>query len=402
MVVQGQSLAALTEQIAHTGTSLMETIKNEKRDIERRLDKRMNDKLANVPGYEPPSVSQKLGLGKYRSSDNDIAGHTAEDIHALLKNKAAADDVRRLHEEKTNKVDTESQMRYLEILHKMMSCMAVLVCEGARQRIKNKNETEASRAQLHRQLHEQCQIVQRWIAMFNSSQINEYCHQPITLQKYADLNLCTLPSVSSEVGGTTFYKNRASLNFKREQTAETSRGDMRGEPLAHNLLTLQSSKKPFSPAQSNRLQVKPLDFRSLPKVILSSGSFTDRNERKPSNRNSAMSIEHGSDDSPPHRSKYTEVDEWGSHPHPSSAGHFPVKYRDGVDGSKTISGNFKFTNNKIIKLIDQQNQDDDDEQADDRLDCGPLERSTHKQPQMPKTAAVGRRFKVNKNQIPLK
>lgn len=34
------------------------------KEVERRLDKKMDEKLFNVPGYEPYSISQALGYGR--------------------------------------------------------------------------------------------------------------------------------------------------------------------------------------------------------------------------------------------------------------------------------------------------------------------------------------------------
>lgn len=98
--------------------------------MEKKLDKRMNERLENIPGYEPPSVSQKLGFGRVR--DDLIEGHNPKDIKTVLKNKAEAEEVRKLFELKTNKVDSEIQMYYLDTMHRMLKNLAVLMAEQIR------------------------------------------------------------------------------------------------------------------------------------------------------------------------------------------------------------------------------------------------------------------------------
>jgi hypothetical protein len=68
----------------------METMKQKNKDIEKRLDKRMDERFENIPGYEPPSLSQKLGFGRARPLEDLIGGHEPNDIKMVLKNKAEA------------------------------------------------------------------------------------------------------------------------------------------------------------------------------------------------------------------------------------------------------------------------------------------------------------------------
>ena len=50
-------LAELNQNLTDTGANCREAIKRQIKDVEKKLDQRMNEKLSNVPGYEPPSVS---------------------------------------------------------------------------------------------------------------------------------------------------------------------------------------------------------------------------------------------------------------------------------------------------------------------------------------------------------
>lgn len=54
------------------------------------------------------------------------------EMQNVLKSKADQSDVRKLFEEKTNKVDTESQMMNLDAMHKMLVNVIVLMTEQAR------------------------------------------------------------------------------------------------------------------------------------------------------------------------------------------------------------------------------------------------------------------------------
>jgi hypothetical protein len=51
----------LQANIKSTQKSLTEAIKLTAKESEKRVEKKVNEKLANIPGYEAPNISQKLG-----------------------------------------------------------------------------------------------------------------------------------------------------------------------------------------------------------------------------------------------------------------------------------------------------------------------------------------------------
>lgn len=108
----------------------------------------MHEKLMVIPGYKPTTISQKLGLPSFTMSEE------TDPIQTVFKAKAEAQEVRRLLDEKTNKVDTESQMRYLEIMHRMLGSVAVLLTEITRLNVNKKPESETSKALTFKSLHD--------------------------------------------------------------------------------------------------------------------------------------------------------------------------------------------------------------------------------------------------------
>lgn len=86
-----------------------------------------------------------------------------DDITQMIKDKASLYDIRRLQEEKTNKEDTESQMRNMEVIHKMLATVSVLLAEHLRGVASPKLQSEPERLKVGKQLHDKAVIVQRWI-----------------------------------------------------------------------------------------------------------------------------------------------------------------------------------------------------------------------------------------------
>lgn len=101
---QNQMLKDLQTNIKETGLECMNAIRMTQGVIEKKLEKRMESRLSNLPGYHVETVSEKLG-GKHNhitSLDENV------ELQDILKGKAEAQDVIRLFEVKTNKVDTEA------------------------------------------------------------------------------------------------------------------------------------------------------------------------------------------------------------------------------------------------------------------------------------------------------
>ena len=67
----------------------------------------------------------------------------SEYLQTILKAKADVQDLRELKELKSNKVDTESAMQCIDIVHKQLSHVIVLFIEFLKTNITNKKDTEA-------------------------------------------------------------------------------------------------------------------------------------------------------------------------------------------------------------------------------------------------------------------
>jgi hypothetical protein len=64
-------------------------------------------------------------------------------------------------------------MKYLEVIHKMLASLSVLLAEFSLAKIKNKLESKAFKDQAARTLHDQVLIISNWISSFNTNHINE-------------------------------------------------------------------------------------------------------------------------------------------------------------------------------------------------------------------------------------
>ena len=118
--------------------------------------KSLNEKLKDVEGYKPKTLGQKLGLGT--TSPNQEAQD--EQLMVQMKHHQNASDIKKLFEDKTNKEDTESQMNSLEVVHRMLVSVAVLLTEFGKMQVAHKHETEASKQQAFKTLYEQAHSVQ--------------------------------------------------------------------------------------------------------------------------------------------------------------------------------------------------------------------------------------------------
>jgi hypothetical protein len=59
-------------EITNSGNLCMEYTRKMVRELDKRVETKMELKLENIPGYNTPSIMQTLGMGKYRNTDNDI------------------------------------------------------------------------------------------------------------------------------------------------------------------------------------------------------------------------------------------------------------------------------------------------------------------------------------------
>ena len=72
------------------------------------------------------------------------ASTAPEDIEIMLTQKADKIDLKNLHDIKSNKVDTEQNMRSIDILHKQITHIIVLLIELLKTNVTQQKESQVS------------------------------------------------------------------------------------------------------------------------------------------------------------------------------------------------------------------------------------------------------------------
>lgn len=91
-------------------------------------------------------------------------------------------------------------MRYLELIHRMLNSLAVLMMELSRHQINSKHESEATKAMNSKLLYDKMVVAQRWISTSDMTQNNDEFHMPVILQKYSDMGSMNIQSTTQTDG----------------------------------------------------------------------------------------------------------------------------------------------------------------------------------------------------------
>ena len=111
------------------------------------------------------------------------------DWFSIVKMKANIDDVNRLNDTKANKHDSEQQMRALDIMHRQVTHLSVLLLEVQKQMINEQNETTAQIKTRRYFTMEQMVNVTNWIHEFNPQNVNfENLNLPENLRNLDDFS----------------------------------------------------------------------------------------------------------------------------------------------------------------------------------------------------------------------
>jgi hypothetical protein len=65
----------------------------------------------------------------------------SENIKFIIKDKADNHQIRELRDEKTNKLDTQAHLQAINILHRMMNHMSVLLLESIKSGVRTKESS---------------------------------------------------------------------------------------------------------------------------------------------------------------------------------------------------------------------------------------------------------------------
>ena len=90
----------------------------------------------------------------------------------LLDKKANQSDLQNIADSKTNKQDSEQQLRAIDILHRQLDHTVVLLIEIIKGQLNEQNETMAGTKTNRLYLLKQCANISKWIREFDPQNIN--------------------------------------------------------------------------------------------------------------------------------------------------------------------------------------------------------------------------------------
>lgn len=109
-----------------------------------------------------------------------------EEIKALVRSKAEAQEVAALQASKANKIDTQLAMRWVEVMNRQLKQLVVLVTEMLRFEVAELFEGEQHVQHNRAFLFQQSLLVAQWVNRFSTQQVNEYFLE--SSQGLSDLN----------------------------------------------------------------------------------------------------------------------------------------------------------------------------------------------------------------------
>ena len=109
---------------------------------------------------------------------DQIPGEQRGEIFDVIQSKANHEDITKIQMQKANKIDIEMCLRWVDLLHKMVNQIMLLLT------LKFKSELEqvggeSNHVKQNRkvQMLNQSLIIQKWVESFNSQNINDFFYQ---------------------------------------------------------------------------------------------------------------------------------------------------------------------------------------------------------------------------------
>jgi hypothetical protein len=90
-------------------------------------------------------LREELGIGQ-KGANGELKNmkqmrELSENIRYMVKDKADRHHIRELRDEKTSKLDTQAHLQTINVLHRMMSHMSVLLLESIKAGVKSKESS---------------------------------------------------------------------------------------------------------------------------------------------------------------------------------------------------------------------------------------------------------------------
>lgn len=116
-----------------------------------------------------PTVAVPNAASSVSADPEDVQ---MDDWLNIIQTKANKEDLERLADIKTNKHDSDMQMRAIDIMHRMMNHMSILLLEVQKQQINETNETAVQQKSKRMFAMEQIVNVVNWIHGFDPQNVN--------------------------------------------------------------------------------------------------------------------------------------------------------------------------------------------------------------------------------------
>ena len=161
------------------------------------------------------------GYSGNQKAPKDPSEVNAEDWISIIKQKANQSEIAQLQKQKANKHDSEQQMRALDIMHRQMTHLSVLLLEVQKQMLNEQNETTAQLKSRRMFTLEQMVNVTNWIHDFNPQNVNfmdlNLPGNLRTLDDYSRVALKEYPKQNRVVMG--MQRNSTSIDVSESQVA---------------------------------------------------------------------------------------------------------------------------------------------------------------------------------------
>jgi len=120
-------------------------------------------------------VRRAFNQAQQKEENQPVSMATVVDhVKSVVSGKADRDVIDNLVSEKANKVDTEMCLRWVDLLHKMVNKVVLLITTKLKVDLDQGTETTNNRTNKKVQLLQQGLIISKWIDSFDSQNINDF------------------------------------------------------------------------------------------------------------------------------------------------------------------------------------------------------------------------------------
>ena len=170
------------------------------------------------------AVRRMMNQASQKEENQPVSMTTVvEHVKRVVSDKADASVIERLVNEKANKVDTEMCLRWVDLLHKMVNKVVLLLTTKLKVDLDMGLETNANNRQNKKvQLLQQGLIISKWIESFDSQNINDFYFMTEKEKQPARINQVQMQfkSAINDIENSTLSPNMAEINRQLKKTKD--------------------------------------------------------------------------------------------------------------------------------------------------------------------------------------